>query len=299
MRKKINILIVMAFLGALFLSGCGLPGFKTNQSQDQDSMVQTMVAQTLMPINVAETIMAQTMAALQEGQDTQADPQGGAQSSSPAEETPPPPTPTATQTATPTITLTPTLSVPMVQVSVDTNCRVGPGKVYDWMGALNVGEQAEVVARSADGQYWVIQNPDQPGYCWLWGYYATVDGPMANLPVWDPPPTPTPTRDWTGTWTVWVEGEGSMGYIEGEMTIHVDGDNFTGMLTILAESVDINGVVSADRRQASGTWTSPYSSGPFVFYWVDEDHFNGNYEGNLGWCGARNGAAEPDPCYVP
>src|SRR5690349_14410070 len=60
-------------------------------------------------------------------------------------------TPTATFTPafTPTVTLTPspiftaTAIIPQVSVSVATNCRVGPGKVYDRVGALLAGQVAE------------------------------------------------------------------------------------------------------------------------------------------------------------
>ncbi|HLO28954.1 MAG TPA: SH3 domain-containing protein [Anaerolineales bacterium] len=107
--------------------------------------------------------------------------------------TPEPPTmsPTATLSPTPLFTVTPL--VPQISVSTPTNCRVGPGKVYDRVGALLVGEVAEVVGRDATGAYWFIRNPDQiNGYCWLWGQYATLSGNIAVLPVFTPPPTPTP-----------------------------------------------------------------------------------------------------------
>jgi uncharacterized protein YgiM (DUF1202 family) len=86
------------------------------------------------------------------------------------------PSPTAT------ITLTPTSSVPMVTVSVNTNCRAGPGVVYDLVGALLVGEQAVVVGKYTAGNYWIINNPDGSGTCWLWGQYATVTGNTLGLP---------------------------------------------------------------------------------------------------------------------
>lgn len=116
-------------------------------------------------------------------------------------------TPTATQTFTPelpTLTPTSTLSptpvftstplVPLISVSVPTNCRVGPGKVYDRVGALLVGETAEVVGRDPTGNYWYIRNPDQSNdFCWLWGEYATLTGNYTVLPMFTPPPTPTPS----------------------------------------------------------------------------------------------------------
>jgi hypothetical protein len=70
---------------------------------------------------------------------------------------------------------------------------VGPGKVYDRVGALLVGQVAEVVGRDYTGNYWYIRNPSRPNeYCWLWGEYATVTGNFAALPQFTPPPTPTP-----------------------------------------------------------------------------------------------------------
>src|SRR6266516_3879018 len=66
-------------------------------------------------------------------------------------------TPTATLSPTPIFTFTPL--VPQISVSMATNCRVGPGKVYDRVGALLVGQVAEVVGRDLYGNYWYIRNP--------------------------------------------------------------------------------------------------------------------------------------------
>ena len=108
--------------------------------------------------------------------------------------TPEPPTQTPTSTLTPTPTVTFTPLVPLISVSLPTNCRNGPGKVYDYEGALLVGEIAEVIARDPTGNYWYIRNPDSGGnFCWLWGRYATITGNTLILPVYTPPPTPTPT----------------------------------------------------------------------------------------------------------
>ena len=99
-------------------------------------------------------------------------------------------TPTVTLSPTPVFTSTPLM--PMISVSVPTNCRVGPGKIYDRVGALIVGELAEVVGRDPSGNYWYIRNPDVANdFCWLWGEYATVTGNYAALPMMTPPPTPT------------------------------------------------------------------------------------------------------------
>lgn len=120
--------------------------------------------------------------------------------------TPEPPTlsptftlsPTQTLTATPAFTATPI--VPLVSVSVPTNCRVGPGKVYKRVGALLVGEVAQVYGRDPTWSYWYIRNPDSTNdFCWLWGEYASVTGNTSILPVYTPPPTPIPTPTQTPT----------------------------------------------------------------------------------------------------
>lgn len=100
--------------------------------------------------------------------------------------------PTSTLSPTPVFTSTPT--VPLISVSLATNCRVGPGRAYDRVGALLVGEVAEVFGVNPTGEYWYIRNPDSGAeFCWLWGEYATLSGNLAALPIYTPPPTPTPT----------------------------------------------------------------------------------------------------------
>ena len=115
--------------------------------------------------------------------------------------------PTATNTSspsTPTLTLAPTLSVtpdfnftptletPLITVSLDTNCRTGPGAVFQRVGMLLVGETAEVVGREPRGEYWYIRNPDEdPEYCWVWGEYATLTGNLLPLLYMSPPPPPS------------------------------------------------------------------------------------------------------------
>jgi len=112
------------------------------------------------------------------------------------------PLPSATITLTPTDTSTPTPAVPMISVTVNTNCRFGPGSIYDYLGALLVGETAEIVGRDPSGEYWYIRNPDDPAhFCWLWGEYAQPVGNFGSLPILTPPPSPTPTYTPTATAT--------------------------------------------------------------------------------------------------
>jgi hypothetical protein len=173
--KRIPVSLLVLALTAL---ACSLPGIPA--APDEDAIA---------------TYIARTMTAAA-GLTASAAP--------PASDTPLAPSPTSTPeppTLTPTITLTvtpfssPTPLTPMISVSVATNCRVGPGKVYAMVGALLVGETAQVLARDPTGQYWYIPNPDSPGeFCWVWGEYAALTGNTSVLPVYTPPPTPTPSR---------------------------------------------------------------------------------------------------------
>ncbi|GAB4422845.1 MAG: hypothetical protein Kow002_12350 [Anaerolineales bacterium] len=106
---------------------------------------------------------------------------------------------TPTITSTPTITPTGTPTVPMVSVSVDTNCRTGPGVVYDYLTALLVGEKAQVIGKytSVSPSYWIIKKGATT--CWLWGQYATVEGDLSGIPEMVPPPSPTPPPTSTPT----------------------------------------------------------------------------------------------------
>jgi hypothetical protein len=96
-------------------------------------------------------------------------------------------------TSTPLPTATPWPDPVRIEVSIDTNCRSGPGSTFPLIGALMVGESTIVRARVLELNYWVVENPDNPGReCWLWGKHATLDGETDHLPVVTPPWTSTP-----------------------------------------------------------------------------------------------------------
>ncbi len=99
---------------------------------------------------------------------------------------PPPPSDTPAPSA------TNTQGVTTVSVSVDTNCRTGPGLAYLIRGYLLVGEVAQAVGKPESGSdYLIIQNPDISGdNCWVWLQYATVVGPLDSLTLFPIPPIP-------------------------------------------------------------------------------------------------------------
>jgi hypothetical protein len=124
--------------------------------------------------------------------------------------------PTQTPTAAATATFEPSATPPpaptalpaLVSVSQATNCRSGQDERFIFEGVLDVGEQAEVLAKSDSEDYWLIVNPDDPdSTCWLWGAYATVEGQTEDLPIHTPEPTPTPSVGFD----VWFHGFASCG----------------------------------------------------------------------------------------
>ncbi len=270
-------LFMFSLVLILGLSGCNLPG------NTQDIPIDDLVA----------TYQKQTEDAL--GSDSPLE----GETSEPSAETPQP-------SLTPSATVTPTATQgkPTVSVSVDTNCRTGPGKVYDWIGGLLVGEKAEVVGRSTDGQYWVIKNPDQSGECWLWGNYATVTGSTTDLPRYTPPPTPTPAFGWEGNWTTYNTDTSDHLEETWPMSITVDGKVFKGIADVGGgEIITATGTVSDDYLSVSGSWVGPGGySGTFEFFAAGVNQFHGNIDNGIevyGWCGGRAGAGQPVPCYVP
>jgi hypothetical protein len=114
------------------------------------------------------------------------------------------PTLSATATRFPSATPFPTYTLVVgagnIFVTVNTNCRSGPGKAYPVVNAVEVGQAVQVVGRSADSQYWIIRDPDDPRkFCWLWGKYVTMTGIVSGLQVMTPPPKPTPKPTRTPT----------------------------------------------------------------------------------------------------
>lgn len=291
--KRLSQRIAMFILFTLLLSACNIFGGET-EDLSLEQVAQTKIAETMAVEQYVQTVVAQTLGVggpSGEGDEIRDNTQ--------------PPEPTATETLIPTITLTPTetltptLDKPIVSVSVDTNCRTGPGKQYDLIGALLLGEQADVVGIYAGGEYWIIKNPDRSGECWLWGYYASVTGPTDGLPVYTPPPTPTPVYDWTGTWTTSF-GVPAMMHETIVITLTQSGNTVTGSFTFGPDIVTLSGTLSADRRTLSGTWTSLPSSGPFAFYLVSTNQFTGNKDDRAyEWCGYRADAGLPSPCMGP
>jgi uncharacterized protein YraI len=78
---------------------------------------------------------------------------------------------------------TPASSAPFLTAITIVNIRSGPGTQFAVVGRLDQGQKAEVVGRSADGQWWAIKVPSLPeGIGWVVGGYVKVEN-ADNVPV--------------------------------------------------------------------------------------------------------------------
>jgi len=169
MKIKISLqYYLIVFL--IITTACSVTGSDTN-SQDTEHP------------NLALTITAQAFL-LEHGSQPSAQPTIQVQDTSlPAFTSTPQPT------SAPEFTVTP--SVTTVTVTLDTNCRTGPGTQYEQIDALLVGQPAKVVGKNTSTSYWIIEKPNGSGTCWLWGQYATVSGNTSSLTEYAIPATPT------------------------------------------------------------------------------------------------------------
>lgn len=68
------------------------------------------------------------------------------------------------------------------------NCRFGPATSYAVAGALNLGQQAEIIGRNTDSSWWYVRNPSNPSTsCWLASSVTDAVGNVESLPVVNPP----------------------------------------------------------------------------------------------------------------
>jgi hypothetical protein len=106
----------------------------------------------------------------------------------------PPETYTAAASPQPNQAHTPTPASVVLEVDQDTFCRTGPASIYPKQSILNTDQSALALARDPGETSWLIIDPDnETQECWIWGRYATPQGPADSLPVFTPPPSPTVT----------------------------------------------------------------------------------------------------------
>jgi len=100
--------------------------------------------------------------------------------------------------AIPTVTGTPvgvTVSVNLNQEDF-VNVRSGPGVFFDKIGDLLPGQKAPALGKTAGGDWIMIEYPGVPGSIgWVYAPIVIISG--GDLPIVEPPPTPTPAMTQT------------------------------------------------------------------------------------------------------
>ena len=88
-----------------------------------------------------------------------------------------------TQTGDVTIVPTPAPGAPILTASANLNIRSGPGIDFDKIGLILIGQSAEVVGVSRDGEWWAIKVPLAEGERgWVTAIFAQV-GNAQDVPV--------------------------------------------------------------------------------------------------------------------
>jgi len=77
---------------------------------------------------------------------------------------------------------------PFAILKIDSYCRLGPGEMYETAGVFSQGESTEVKGRSADSNWWVIDQPDDPGICWIWNDFVDLEPKTCDVAVVEAPP---------------------------------------------------------------------------------------------------------------
>ncbi|HEX3050256.1 MAG TPA: SH3 domain-containing protein [Aggregatilineaceae bacterium] len=82
----------------------------------------------------------------------------------------------------------PTASLPLISLRINANpnltVRQGPGTNYPAIGSLNFGDQAAIIGRSSDAQWWAVHYGANTG--WVLGSLTVVDGDTSPIPVLTP-----------------------------------------------------------------------------------------------------------------
>lgn len=66
--------------------------------------------------------------------------------------------------------------------SENTNCREGPGVNYGLVTTIPTGTSVQLVAHSAEGDFWLVAPPGLTDVCWVAAEFGTASGNFQSLP---------------------------------------------------------------------------------------------------------------------
>jgi uncharacterized protein YraI len=285
--KKI---IALCFIFVLLVTACK-PILK-----DQGSSVDINAAiqQTLDVQNQAATLVAQTQAAAAVVAPVQ---------------------PVVAPIEIPTIAVPPT-TAPVASVKAtaikNANCRSGPASNFDYLSVLNQGASADVIGKNTDfGKWWKVKLVDGTE-CWVVDDAVTLAGDTGSLALLESPktPTPVPPPSWAGNWTMKLSGSFENTGADVNVfntSITQSGNSISFSYNMWSQEFSCFGTVSADGMTVNGTMVSSDGGGrTWNFYFVRVPSNLNQFRGKYWWggdasmdgmsCGAKNGAALPDPC---
>ncbi len=102
--------------------------------------------------------------------------------------------------------------------------------------------------------------------------------------------------DWTGEWTMWTDIQ------FGPLYLTQSGNMIEGYYVYDGRTTRIKATLIANNQIAVWQEINAASGETIAYIWQivgdNNDQFVGNWNGNA-YCGARNGAAKPDPCFGP
>jgi RNA polymerase sigma-70 factor (ECF subfamily) len=99
-------------------------------------------------------------------------------------------TPTATQMADEVALIEP--GPPIAIALANSNCRFGPGSIYDIIDYLLQDQETPILGRDAQWFWWKVERIDHPGACWVANNLVDERGDTSQVPIVPAPPTPTP-----------------------------------------------------------------------------------------------------------
>jgi hypothetical protein len=209
-----------ALLGllAILISACGPTGLLLPGSKPAREATQTMQA---VATEAQATLNAASQPTPAEADTATSGPPSATATAAPSDT--PAATPTSADTATPT--------VPMAHVNQNTNCRTGPGTIFDLHYTAGAGTDLTIVGRTTLSDYVIVNDPNHAGQtCWLWLRYVDISGDLSVLPLSTPPPTPTPSIGFSASYSYM---EGCVGWDPGFKIQN------TGSLTLKSVSVTV------------------------------------------------------------
>jgi hypothetical protein len=86
-------------------------------------------------------------------------------------------------------------------------------------------------------------------------------------------------------------------YISGQMMVTIEEDELNGQGTLSGILYTFNAPVIGDLT-VDGSWVSGTTSGRFRWEALPDGQFVGSRDTQFGFCGHRQGADKPDPCYL-